>query len=243
MQAIILAAGLGTRLKPLTDDRPKALVLLKGMTLLDRAIAYLTVQGIERIVVNIHHFGNQIADHISHGQYDVPVLISDERRLLKDTGGALVQALPLLSPDEDILIYNTDIVTDMLLSKLFSAHIASGNDATLLTSVRESTRQLAFSPKGWLTGWQNKKNDEIKGVLEPDSRMFSFSGIHIIKPSLIGYFGQEFGDAPFSVIPAYILAALDHKIGYYMTPESIKWMDVGSPEKLKLAEEYLLKEE
>lgn len=157
MQAIILAAGLGTRLKPLTDDRPKALVLLKGMTLLDRAIAYLTAQGIERIVVNIHHFGNQIADHISHGQYDVPVLISDERRLLKDTGGALVQALPLLSPDEDILIYNTDIVTDMLLSKLFSAHIASGNDATLLTSVRESTRQLAFSPKAGLQAGKIRK--------------------------------------------------------------------------------------
>ncbi len=236
MQAIILAAGLGTRLKPLTDDKPKALVSLAGMTLLDRAIAYLTAQGIEQIVVNIHHFGDQIADHIARKYHDKSVLISDERPLLKDTGGALVQALPLFDPTDDILIYNTDIVTDLMLSGLFSEHKSSGNDATLVTSERESTRQLAFSPQGCLTGWINKKNGETKGELDLHSRMLSFSGIHIIKPSLIRYFEREFGDVPFSVVPAYIHAAANHKIGFYMTPGGIAWMDVGSPEKLLRAE-------
>lgn len=238
MQAIILAAGLGTRLKPLTDDKPKALVSLAGMTLLDRAITYLTAQGIDRIVVNIHHFGDQIADHIAGANYYIPVLISDERPLLKDTGGALVQALSLFDPSDDILIYNTDIITDLMLSELFSVHKSSGNDATLVTSERESTRQLAFSPQGRLTGWINKKNGETKGELDLHSRMLSFSGIHIVKPSLIGYFEREFGDVPFSVISAYIHAASNHKIGFYMAPEDIVWMDVGSPEKLLRAEGF-----
>ena len=157
MQAIILAAGFGTRLRPLTDHTPKALVKCAGKCMIDHAIAYLESYGFDRIIINVHHFGEQIIEHINNHHYKAEILISDERAELKDTGGALVAALPLMNEEDSILIFNTDVITDLDLQELASAHESSDSSATLIVQERESTRKLVFNAENHLIGWHRKR--------------------------------------------------------------------------------------
>jgi len=239
MQAILLAAGLGTRLQPLTNDRPKALVQCGEKTLLDHAIGYLITQGISYVIVNVHHFGDQIIDHISRRSYPVPVVVSDERELLMDTGGALVSALPLMNDEREILIFNTDVLTNLELRGMYRKHEEEGLDATLLVEDRESSRKLAFSEKGLLTGWKNYKTGETIGDIQEESAMMAFGGIHIISLDMIRDFQRQSGTRPFSVITAYLNATERFRIGRYIIPEGTIWLETGSPERLEASASYL----
>ena len=138
--AMILAAGLGTRLKALTHDKPKALVELNGKPLLQHCIENLTANGFYYIVINVHHFGEQIIDFVHHNKFDAEIQISDERDLLMDTGGGIVKATPLFKGASAVLVHNVDIISDVNLSDLSQQFIASGDDAWLLTQSRETSR-------------------------------------------------------------------------------------------------------
>lgn len=243
MQAIILAAGLGTRLRPLTDHIPKALVPCAGKPLIDHAIAYLVCQGIDYIIINVHHQGDLLKEYIENKHYPVPVVVSDETQELKDTGGALVHALPLMHDERSIIIFNTDILTDLSLSSIYQAHIHSANSATLIVQDRDSSRKLVFSEEGLLTGWLNCKTGETIGVVNETGSMWAFSGIHLIDLDLIRHFQKEYGNIPFPIIPAYLTASQHHQIGWYRTPQGISWLETGTPERLKDAEKILLLKE
>ena len=244
MQAIILAAGFGSRLRPLTDFTPKALVPCAGKCMLDHAITYLTSQGVTSIIVNVHHFGEQIIKHLTSNKYDVEIQVSDERQELKDTGGALVAALPLMKDTRNILIFNTDVLTNMDLNLLNEAHLNSDARATLIVQDRASSRKLAFNRKNRLTGWYNYKTKESIGVTDMDvSDLYAFSGIHMIDLELIRKYKSIYGEKPFPMIPAYLSCAEDYHIQPYVASNDIMWLETGSPERLAEAERFLLNDE
>ncbi|MEE0991229.1 MAG: nucleotidyltransferase family protein, partial [Paludibacteraceae bacterium] len=166
MNAFIFAAGLGTRLKPLTDTMPKALVPVGGKPLLAHVIEKLKAAGCKKIVINIHHFGDMIIDYVkSQNSFGVEILFSDERQMLLETGGAIKHAVDLLG-DEPFLIHNVDILSNVDLKALIAAHSKADSAATLLVSKRNSTRALLFNAEGNLTAWTNKTTGEVKSPYE-----------------------------------------------------------------------------
>ncbi len=244
MQAIILAAGFGSRLRPLTDFTPKALVPCAGKCMLDHAISYLTSQGVTSIIVNVHHFGEQIIKHLSSNKYNIEILVSDERKELKDTGGALVAALPLMKDTRNILIFNTDVLTNMDLSLLNVDHLHSDARATLIVQDRDSSRKLAFDKNNHLTGWYNYKTKESIGDTHMEkSDLYAFSGIHMIDLELIRKYKTIYGNKPFPMIPAYLSCAGEFQIQAYVASNEIMWLETGSPERLAEAERFMLNEE
>ena len=145
MNAIIFAAGLGTRLRPLTDHCPKALVKVEGKSLLEHNIINLKRAGFDHIVVNVHHFGQQIIDFLAeHNNFGIDIKISDERDLLLDTGGGIMKALTLFANDDPVLIHNVDIISNINLGKVYEQHVKSGSDATLCVAQRKTSRYLMF---------------------------------------------------------------------------------------------------
>lgn len=222
MEGFILAAGLGTRLRPLTDDRPKALVEVGGATLLERAIRRLEAAGIDHIVVNVHHFADQVEDFVYRRRWSAAIDISDERALLLDTGGGLKHAAPLFSGHDNVLVHNVDILSDIDLRDVERRHRAEGNLVTLCVSRRPTRRLLAFGPDGLLRG----RADE--GL--------AFSGISVVSPTLFPL--MPAADGPYPVVDEYIrLARAGHRIGSYLHAAD-RWIDVGKPETLKLAEQW-----
>lgn len=239
-----MAAGFGSRLRPLTDYTPKALVPCAGKVMLDHAITYLTSQGVSSIIVNVHHFGDQIIRHLSANNYDVEIQVSDERQELKDTGGALVAALPLMKDTRNILIFNTDVLTNMDLTLLNEAHLRSDARATLIVQDRDSMRKLAFNKDNHLTGWYNYKTRESIGDTDMDrSNLYAFSGIHMIDLELIRKYKTIYDNKPFPMIPAYLKCAEEFHIQPYVANNDIMWLETGSPERLAEAERFLLNEE
>lgn len=239
-QAVILAAGLGTRLMPLTADKPKALVLCADKPLLAHAIEYLVSFGITRIVINVHYLGEQVIHYLN--DYSIPgieIFISDERDEIKETGGALVHALPDILPDEPLLIFNTDVVTNLDLRALEQYHSLQSNDATLIVQDRHSSRKLAFDANLQLRGWQQSTSGQIIGEVADDMTLLAFSGIHIIQPSLIRHFATTYGSKPFPVIPAYLAAATQYHIGGFVVAPDTVWLDTGTQERLKEAEQMV----
>ncbi len=195
MNALILAAGLGTRLRPLTDDRPKALVEVNGKTLLEHNILKLRAAGFDHIVVNVHHFGDQIVRFLAeHNNFDTDIRISDERDLLLDTGGALLQAFPLFPDNDPVLIHNVDIISDVDVRKLYMSHFAYEEvcgvvglrvGATLLVNQRTTSRYLLLDSKGFLRGWTNVSTGEVKVQMAPVRR--AFTGIHVVSHAILPY--------------------------------------------------------
>jgi NDP-sugar pyrophosphorylase family protein len=225
MEAFILAAGLGTRLRPLTDDRPKALVEINGQTLLEINIKRLADAGVKRCVVNVHYFGDMLVEYIASHNWPCPVLISDERQQLLNTGGALPHAAPLFSGNEPVLIHNVDILSDIDLAALEQHHIASGNLVTLCTSHRQTNRMLLFDSTGNLAGIYGQDNAE---GLTP----LPFSGVSMVNPQLFALMPPD--DHPYPVFGSYLQIAKQHRIGYFMHPVG-KWIDVGTPEAVEKA--------
>ena len=240
MNAFIFAAGLGTRLKPLTDTMPKALVPVGGKPLLAHVIEKLKAAGCKKIVINIHHFGDMIIDYVkSQNSFGVEILFSDERQMLLETGGAIKHAVDLLG-DEPFLIHNVDILSNVNLEALIAAHNESNSAATLLVSKRNSTRALLFSSEGNLTAWTNKTTGEIKSPYSDIDiktlNEFAFSGIHIFSPRLFKYFGAY--PEKFSIIDFYLNSCKDEKIKAY-TQEGLQLLDVGKLDSLEKAELFI----
>jgi NDP-sugar pyrophosphorylase family protein len=235
MKALIFAAGLGTRLKPITYTKPKALVEIKGVTLLEITINKLIYYGFTDIVINVHHFAQHIIDFLeAKNNFGITINISDESELLLDTGGGLKKAAKLLNNGNPVLIHNVDIVSDIDLKELYNFHLNNNCLATLACMNRDSSRQFLINANNELCGWQNKKTGEIKISKENISTKepVSFCGIHVISPAIFDMITES---GVFSIVDLYLRLAKDNKIiaQKYL---NISWVDVGTLEKLKLAE-------
>lgn len=236
--AMILAAGLGTRLGALTQDKPKALVKLNGKPLLQHCIENLIGQGFGRIVINVHHFGEQIIDFVMHQRFDAYIQISDERGLLLDTGGGIIKATPLFKGAKAVLVHNVDIISDVNLNKLSQQFIDSKDDAWLLTQDRDTNRKLLFSDDNRLIGWRNKADGNFKWVYDSFGQCheLAFSGMHLFRSDLFA----DFEVKPQSVIDLYLrLAKTKRIVSYTIQPDF--WFDLGKPEQLESAEKRLKK--
>lgn len=240
MKAMLFAAGLGTRLKPYTNDKPKALVEIGEITLLERCINQLKQNGIREIVINVHHFGNQIIDFLqSRNNFGLTIHISDESEALLDTGGGLLKAKALLAGNEPILLINVDVLTNLNFTELLHYHRQKQALATLVVRNRETSRYLLFN-EGVLVGWKNKKTGDLK-TSRPEgitgSREYAFSGIHIIQPELLNEITET---GKFSIIELYLRLAKTFKIAAYIDSQSV-WMDLGKVEEMADAEKLVKK--
>jgi len=233
MQAMILAAGLGTRLKPVTDELPKALVEVNGKTLLEIAIRNLIENDFRRIVINVHHFADKVKDFINKNTFATDIFISDESDLLLDTGGGIKHAQKFFD-NSPILVHNVDIISNLNLKEFYQYHLSDDAIASLVVSNRESNRYLLFNEDNVLCGWEDIKNNE-KIIVRDDSKLdqLAFSGIHILNPHLIELFPKE---EVFSVIKAYLNIAGKEDIHAFVSND-IKWIDVGKVDSLKRAED------
>lgn len=235
MKAFVLAAGLGTRLKPWTLSHPKALVPVGGVPMLERVIRHLEKEGFDRIVVNVHHFASQIIDFLGSKTWKVDIRISDESERLLDTGGALTHAAPLLcADDEPFLIHNVDILSDAPLGALMEAHERLGAEATLLTSERQSTRNLLFDNDMNLRGWVNLTTGERRGEEGEWPVRVAFSGIHVMSVSLVRRMIAEGMPAAFPIMDYY----LSHTRQAVIKGErcfGLELIDIGKPETLSRA--------
>ena len=238
MQAMIFAAGLGTRLKPLTDRIPKALVRVGGEPLLKRVIFQLKDAGFTRIVVNVHHFSNQVIDYLrDNDNFGMDIRISDESDKLLETGGGIKKAWPLFDQTEPILIHNVDILSNVNLQKFYqNAPLA----ARLLVSERKTKRYLLFDDTMRLVGWTNIETGEVKspypGLNPKDYQMYAFSGIHMVAPSLFPLMEDE--PDKFPIMDFYLRHCDKVRIEGYVKND-LKLMDVGKQETLKEAEAFL----
>ena len=229
MKAIIFAAGLGSRLKPLTDHTPKALLKVNGKPLLAHAIEKLQQVGVTEIIVNVHHLAEQVVLWLENNHYHgVTFSISDERDLLLDTGGGLKKAAAFFNDDQPFFAYNADILTDLNLSEMMNFHCKHHALATLAVSERATARYLLFDNAKRLKGWTNIKTGETipQNIDVERLKKTAFSGIHIIDPKLLYLLNKE--DA-FPIIPEYLRLCSEHSIiGYDHTGNY--WMDMGKPE-------------
>lgn len=234
MRALIFAAGLGTRLRPITESMPKALVPIKGHPLLEIAILRLKAAGCRDIIVNIHHFGEQIIDFLNQkAHFGINIVVSDERDLLLDTGGGLKKAAWFFQ-EEPFLVLNADVVSNLDLQKLYHTHLQNDALATLAVRQRESSRYFLFNSSGLLCGWGNEKTGEIKySRAEETVTPWCFSGIHAISPRIFEYFPPD--KVVFSIIDTYLAASATESILAYPHNEDI-WLDVGKIPQLEKAE-------
>lgn len=233
---MVFAAGLGTRLQPLTLTRPKALVEVGGKPLLEIALRNLERAGCTGAIVNVYYLADQIINWLSRHSFDMEVLISDERDLLLDTGGGLLKAAWFLR-DAPFLVYNSDIITDMNLAEFYRRHISSDALATLAVRRRSSSRYLLFDENGLLCGWRNAKTGEERTARPAAaSEPMAFSGIHAVNPAIFDF--MPAGQQVFSMIDVYLQAAATQLIRAY-PHDADWWLDVGTPEALKKAAERL----
>ena len=241
-QAMIFAAGLGTRLRPLTDHCPKALVQVGEKPMLQHLIEKLKAAGFEHLVVNVHHFAEQIFEFLNaNGNFGVKIDVSDERGMLLETGGGVRQALPMFASDSPILIHNVDIMSDLDLLQFSQCAnnmwLHNRGDAVLVVNNRKTSRYLLFDNDNILRGWTNISTGAIKSpISEFDPAIYhpkAFAGIHLISPSIFPKFHSWSG--AFSIIDFYLSLAASHRIVAYDAPEGMRWVDAGKPEALEAA--------
>jgi NDP-sugar pyrophosphorylase family protein len=240
MKAMIFAAGLGTRLRPHTNDRPKALVEVGGKTLLQHVIERLKNAGVTELIINVHHFADKVEKYLERKEnFGLKIHVSDERDLLLETGGGLKKARKYLDGDAPFIVHNTDILTDFDLKEMYQESLENQAIATLAVRNRETSRYLLFSKKTKkLTGWKNIKTGEIKKsrrAKNPTS--LAFSGVSILHPRIFDFMLDE--DA-FSIIPVLLKAAKTENIFSYQHDDSF-WLDVGKLPALPEAEAFLKK--
>ncbi len=234
MKAMIFAAGLGTRLRPYTNDRPKALVEINGVPLLEIAIQRLTAAGVEEIIVNVHHFASQIEAFLQEKRYfGIRIELSDEREQLLDTGGGLKKAAWFFDDDQPFFAYNADILTTLDLKAMYAAHRASDALATLAVRTRESSRAFLFDDAGRLSGWRNLAT-QAERIVRPAVALqpMAFSGIHVISPGLFRYMPDE---TVFSIVDVYLNVASQEPVMAYPHDQDL-WIDVGKPGALAEAQ-------
>ena len=240
MKAMILAAGLGTRLKPFTNSTPKALVPILGKPVIEHVILKLKKQGFNEVIINIHHFGDQIIDFIkSKNYFDIRIEFSDERDKLLDTGGAIKKASWFFDADESILIHNTDIISDVNLSAVYDNHIQNKAMATLVVNERKSSRYLFFDENNNLKGWVNEKSGKTISSSDYNPlkhHKLAFFGIHVLSGNAITYM-KDFPDK-FSIIDFYLSICDKNSVHAFLANDNYM-VDVGKLESLDRAEEFL----
>jgi len=231
---MILAAGRGTRLKSLTENTPKALVKAGAMSLLERLIMKMKTQGVSRIVINVHHYADQIIEFLKQkNNFGIPINISDERGLLLETGGGILKAAPFFRGDEPFIVHNVDILSDLDLKNIYQEHVNSGALATLAVKKRDTSRYLLFDKTMLMKGWENRSTGERilpagdAGSLLP----YAFSGIHVISPGIFPLITET---GVFSIIDTYLRLCKEEQIKGYRHEEGL-WIDAGKPEGLEMA--------
>ncbi len=240
-QAMIFAAGLGTRLKPLTDTMPKALVPVGGQPLLWHVIQKLKSAGFKRIVINVHHFAQQIVDYLkANNNFNIDIRISDETEMLLETGGGIKKALTLFDSQSPILIHNVDILSNINLAAIYDEAQQSNVDALLMVSWRKTKRYLLFDEEMILDGWTNIETGEIRSpypAINPsDLKQLAFSGIHIISPHVFPLF-QEMPER-FGIIDFYLKYC--HQCAFMgKEMKDLRLMDVGKIDTLSEAEQFI----
>ncbi len=240
MKAMIFAAGLGTRLRPLTDTMPKALVPVAGKPLLQHVVDKLLASGCTELVINVHHLAEQIYQYVEEKRnFGIPVHFSDETAQLLETGGAIKKAAPLLQGDAPFLIHNVDILSNVNLADFYAKNKQYA--ATLLVSPRETQRYLLFDPETHrLKGWTNLKTGEVKSPYKDldvaQCEKYAFSGIHLFSPELFPRF--EGWPEKFSIIDFYLSICSEVEI-HADVHTDLHLMDVGKVDTLAQAEEFL----
>lgn len=234
MKAMILAAGLGTRLKPLTDSRPKVLLEAGPYTLLEFAIRKLKSAGFDKLIINVHHFAPMVAEYLKkNNNFGCQITISDESEALLDTGGAIAKAAWFFDDNQPFLVYNADIVSNMDLGEFYRSHLAGESLATLSVRSRKTNRYLLFDENMRLCGWENIATGEKRmPIPAAETRQFAFSGIHAISPLLLPLLDKD----RFSIIDTYLKLAANHRISGRVD-NSLLWADAGKPESLGMAGE------
>lgn len=234
-KAMILAAGIGSRLKPWTDSHPKALAVVNGKSLLQRNIEYLQQFGIKEVVVNVHHFAEQVVDAVEKNNgWGSNITISDETGQLLETGGGLLKAAPFLQDMNPIVLMNVDILTELNLEAMIGYHQEKKPLATLATTNRETSRYFLFDAGNNLCGWRNVNTGEqrtaqsLKGV----ENQKAFSGIHIVEPRLFSLIKQQ---GKFSMVDVYLDLMNNHTIKSFDHSET-RFIDVGKPDSISKAE-------
>jgi len=238
MKAMILAAGLGTRLKPLTDNRPKALVELSGRTLLESTLSRLRAYGVTEVIINVHHFADMVTNYLkSNKNFGMRIEISRED-VLMDTGGGLRKAAWFFLEDssrldEPFLLHNVDVISNIDLRRMLQFHKENHALATLAVQSRETSRPLLFDDHLQLCGRRAGRDHEPE-IVHPSAHLdpLAFSGIHVISPRLLSLLTEE---GVFSIIPSYLrLAAQGEKILAFRA-DQYYWRDLGRPADLAQA--------
>ena len=241
MKAMIFAAGLGTRLQPLTGKMPKALVPVSGKPLLEHVIEKLKDAGFDEIIVNVHHFSGQVVRFLAEkNNFGIRIEISDETDLLLDTGGGIKKAVAFFDDEKPFLVHNVDIFSNADLHKIYDFALKSNALATLLVSKRQSSRYLLFDKNRRLAGWLNDTTGEVKSPYKNlninDCEKLAFGGIHVVSPGIFKLMDTWTGK--FSIIEFYLSVCDKHEICAYM-PENLKLLDVGKMDSLGIAEKFL----
>lgn len=230
MKAMVFAAGEGSRLRPLTLTKPKALVEVGGKPMLARVLENIRAAGVCEVVVNVHYLADLIIDFLAKNDFGLKISVSDERNRLLDTGGGLLAARHLLEGDEPILLHNADICTDLDLRRLESRGVAN-----LLVGDRQSSRRLIFNQDSRLTGWINESTGETRGNAIGDR--WAFNGIHVVSPAifpLLDDYARSIGSDVFSLTPFYVSVA-SHREIYGSCLSGYRWHDIGNMQKLEAA--------
>ncbi len=261
MRAMIFAAGLGTRLKPITDIIPKALVPVCSQPLLKHLIDKLKDAGYSQVVINVHHFADKIKEYVAqNGNFGIEVFFSDETDLLRETGGGIRHAASLLDDGEPFLVHNVDILSNLNLGDFYDAHTAASISldtplATLLVSERETSRYFLFDNSNNLVGWMNKLSGEVKSpfaelrrgasenfdwekfLSDNSLKKYAFAGTHIISPEVFRL--MESWPEKFPIVDFYLQMADKYIIKGYVKND-LKMVDVGKLNSLEEAEKFLL---
>jgi len=241
MKAMIFAAGLGTRLKPLTDEMPKALVPVCGQPLLYHVLEKLKAAGVDETIVNVHHFPDMIRQWIEHHDTGIKVSISDERDFLRETGGGIKYAEPLLKGSGGFLVHNVDILSNLDIAWLMS-QVHGTSLSTLVVSERKTSRYLLFNDEMRMVGWTNVTTGEVRTPFKDldvsKCRKLAFSGIHYISDGIFELFRKKEVSDRFSIADFYIDVCADYPI-MGVVPEDFRMIDVGKLDTLAKAEEFL----
>ena len=239
MNALIFAAGLGSRLGTYTQDLPKALVKVAGKPMLEHQLLHLKNAGVETVVINVHHYADKIVDFIdSFGAFGMDIRISDESGELLDTGGGLRKALSLFNNDKPVLLHNVDIFSSMDLRKLYDIHCVANSDVTMVVADRDTARKLYFDEYQNLKGWRDSRDGKIRSAFSDFDytlcRPYAFQGIHVVSQSVLKYLNAV-NEHKFGITGFYIDYANMLKISALEDINPSDWVDAGKPEMLEKA--------
>ena len=238
MKALILAAGLGSRLKPLTDNKPKALIEINGTSLIELVINRLIRFGFNQLIINVHHYADDIIKFLNKkNNFGIEIVVSNEKDLLLDTGGGLKKAGWFFDDEKPFLIHNVDILSNIDLGILYNSHNSLNSLITLAVQTRYSTRYFLFDEEKNLCGWRNEVSNETKITRDPSGKLtpFAFSGIHIIDPEIFRFMPDL---KVFPIVDFYLDIASKHQITYFDHTSSI-FLDLGKKENIIRAKELL----